>query len=715
MDVYSRFADVLLDRLAGTSIQAIALIGAVWLLCRWLPRWSPAMRCLLWWLVGAQLVLGLALGRPLELPLLAPDTAAVTASDDGADAHLAAFHPAHVDQAPFVSAPSAVTSHATPAAPPAPWPWRETLAAMWLLAMAAQAVAALREWRETRAVIRAAEPIDDPALLAQCAEQARELGLRRCPAVRRSDVIVSPQVAGLWRPVVLLPAERTLDPRECAMAMAHELAHVRRGDLWLGWIPALAQRAFFFHPLARWAMREYAFHREAACDAHVLDRSRAEPQDYGRLLLRLGVAFPVASGLAGASPTFQNLKRRLTLLQQTDRVPARFGAWLLVALVALAGALPYRVTARATDMDANAYDANAMIGEQQTGGTPAAAPVATAQSDAPPRPKPVAAAVDDAAPAATPQPAPVVARSPIPAVTARPAPAVASSPTPAAAAKPAARGMAALAAKPAPLPSPMAPPAPIAVPPAPDAPPAPPAPSAPSAPPAPPAPPSPVRIGHATHVDVDIQADAPRGFAIIEPDFITLQGNERDLAAARALQNGQEPLLWIRRGDAAYVVRDRTLLQRAQDAYAPMRDMSRLQGDLAGRQGELAGRQGGLAARGSALSMRRVELDSERRAIAAERQKLRPAPQGAAEEAAVARSFDDRLEAIDRQVADLDRQQADIHREEAELQKLQSSLSREQADASRHERDISRQVDGQLGRLIDEAVAAGLAQPAKRL
>jgi len=684
MDGYFRFADILLDRLVWTSIQAAALIGAVWLLCRWLPRWSPAMRCLLWWLVGLQLMLGLALGRPLELPLLTPDADTVVLSTETPQEHGIAVHTA-VTGNPLLLAPAPIAAAAkAPEAPAQPWPWRETLASLWLLGMALQVFAALREWRETRAVIRTAEPVLDAALRAQCAEQARALGLRRCPELRCSDVIVSPQVAGLWRPVVLLPKEHTLDAEECAMALAHELAHLRRGDLWLGWIPALAQRAFFFHPLARWAMREYAFHREAACDAQVLDRSRAEPQDYGRLLLRLGVAFPVSAGLAGASPTFQNLKRRLTLLQQTDRVPPRLGAWLLVALVALAGALPYRVTARSMDLTLHADGGVAMDGQQA---------MAAPEPDAVPTP-------------------PVVPAHPIPTVAAKPAPMAAAAapmtatPMPAAAAKPAARATAAVAPTPEPPEPPLAPPAPE---PAPMA-----VPTPPPAPVAPPAPPSPVRVGRTSHVDIDIEAGAPRGFAIIEPDFITLQGTESDLATARELQRGDEPILWMRRGNDAYVVRDRALLQRARDTYAPMRDMAREQGQMAGKQGELAGRQSGLAARIAALSTRRVQMDSERIAITQERQKLRMEhPDGSAAEAGVAASFDARLQSIQERMADLERERAEIDREQADLSRHQADLSRQQADISRHERDVAQQVHSQLDRLIDQAVSDGLAQPSK--
>jgi beta-lactamase regulating signal transducer with metallopeptidase domain len=695
MAAYLRFADILLDRLVWTSIQAALLIGAVWLLCRWLPRWSPAMRCLLWWLVGLQLVLGLALGRPLELPLLAPQVASAPLPQEHGNTIQTS-----VSDSPWIAAPMPVTAatKSADAPPSAPWPWREALAGLWLIAMAWQIVAALREWRETRAVIRTAEPVRDATLQAQCAEQARALGLHRCPQLLRSEVIVSPQVTGLWRPIVLLPKEHTLAPAECAMALAHELAHLRRGDLWLGWIPAVAQRAFFFHPLVRWAMREYAFHREAACDAQVLDRSRAAPQEYGRLLLRLGVAFPVSSGLAGASPTYQNLKRRLTLLQQTERMPPRLGAWLLVALVALAGALPYRVTARGMDLTVHAD--GAATGDEPQTVSPAATPNVLPTSEA--------------APASAPDVQPmhaVVAAHPMPVVAAEAAPAapVATTVRPAAAAKPAARAMIALASIPA---APLAPPAPMApmtpmgsipVPPAP-----------PSLPPVPAAPPSPVRIGHATHVDVDIEAGAPRGFAIIEPDYITLQGTESDLASARALQRDDEPLLWIRRGNDAYVVRDRALLQRARETYAPMNEMARAQGQMAGRQGELAGRQGGLTARTSALSMRRVQLDSERVAISNERSELLARHQSdRPETAGLLASFDGRLKGIDEQLADLDRQRTEIDREQTDLNRRQVDLSRQQADISRQERDVARKVNQQLDRLIDEAVASGLAQPSR--
>src|SRR5688500_9285385 len=153
----------------------------------------------------------------------------------------------------------------------------------------------------------------------------------------------------------MLPAQRmpSLDADELDMALTHELTHLQRGDLWWGLLPALAQHVFFFHPLAHLAAREYAFAREAACDAAVLAGNPHCAGDYGRLLVRLGVATRPSAGLASASPTFLMLKRRLLMLQQNTS-PLRASALALTIAVAIFGVVPYRVTAHAAQPSAPA-------------------------------------------------------------------------------------------------------------------------------------------------------------------------------------------------------------------------------------------------------------------------------------------------------------------------------------------------------------------------
>ena len=352
MDTFHSFADVLFSRLAWTSMQAIVLIGTVWLAGRVFPRLPAAARSTLWWLIGVQLILGLAIVTPVQLPLLpaTPDGASLTtASPQSAIVRIASAHASRpASAATSQLSPATAVSATQPVLSLAFVRTHGPLALMclWLAGVLVQLVLVARDWRRMRAVLRDTVPLHDPMLQSLCAEQVRVLKLRRAPILRVSPDILSPQVMGLWRPTILLPASHDLTAHESSLALAHELTHLRRGDLWMSWIPTIAQRLFFFHPLVAWAVREYALSREAACDAQVLQQTGAMPQAYGRLLLRLGVAHPMSSGLAGASSSFQNLKRRLTMLQQTDNLPRqRARGWLLIGLIAAAGVLPYRVTA----------------------------------------------------------------------------------------------------------------------------------------------------------------------------------------------------------------------------------------------------------------------------------------------------------------------------------------------------------------------------------
>lgn len=416
MHTLDAFATLLLERLLWTSLQATVLIGAVAAAIHWLPRLSAATRCLLWWLVGLQLLLGLAWPAPIALPLAPP---VQVAASTVANAPMPTRGDAQTFTRPALSATvdAATPSLATQIAQTAARHARSALLVAWLAGLVLSLVPLIAPWRRAHAQRLHSSPASDPALLALCARRTRELGLTRAPALRVGAAIDSPQVIGLWRPTVLLPAEHTLSAGELAMALDHELAHLRRGDLWMAWAPALAQRLFFFHPLVRWAMREYALHREAACDAQVLQHAHAAPQDYGRLLLRLGVGHPLHAGLAGASPTFENLKRRLTMLQHIEP-SSRARGWLLVLAVAAIGLVPYRVTRASAPVDATTAATPAPAAVPAAKATPAVAvaPVAPQARTVPPAPPapPPPPAINALPPPPPPPPPPAIDAPPPP-------------------------------------------------------------------------------------------------------------------------------------------------------------------------------------------------------------------------------------------------------------------------------------------------------------
>jgi bla regulator protein blaR1 len=231
-------------------------------------------------------------------------------------------------------------------------PWTAILVGVWALGVGISLLRTAHSWRRTRAVVSRSLPADE-GLHAVVRELSRRLATRRTAGVRLSAEVESPLVVGVRRPVILVPAEgfAALSPDQQRMALCHELAHLKRGDTWLGCVPAAAERCFFFHPLARLAAREYAFWREAACDEAVLATLKASPQSYGRMLLALGVSRRTATfSAAGAAWSFQNLKRRITMLDRTSssslRVRALAAGAVAAAILAIA---PIRAVARSTE------------------------------------------------------------------------------------------------------------------------------------------------------------------------------------------------------------------------------------------------------------------------------------------------------------------------------------------------------------------------------
>jgi bla regulator protein BlaR1 len=375
----------MLPLLVRASLEGAVLAAGVWLVCRALPRMSPGVRALLWWCVAAKFVVSLVWLSPIGVPVL-PRAAA---DAPGAESSVRAGAP--------LSAPRA-DGGARPASPPARGPgapqipWTALLVGAWALGMGLTLLRTAQSWRRTRAVVARSLPGDE-GLHAIVRELSGRLALRSAADVRVSAEVGTPLVVGGRRPVILVPADAfaALPADQQRMAICHELAHLKRGDVWLGCVPAAAERCFFFHPLARLAAREYAFWREAACDEAVLTTLGASPRDYGRMLLALGVSRQTATfSAAGAAWSFQNLKRRLTMLDRTSS-PSLRGRALAAGAVALAllAIIPIRAVARSAAPEAPSPSRTA-------GASPALPGAGAARAASPPTPAESPAARVDA-------------------------------------------------------------------------------------------------------------------------------------------------------------------------------------------------------------------------------------------------------------------------------------------------------------------------------
>lgn len=159
------------------------------------------------------------------------------------------------------------------------------LAAALLLALVRLAVLGWRTRRLGRVLARTA-PATGPIVEA-VARSARGLGVA-APEVRVLATATEAMLAGLVRPVLILPSslvEATDDPAAGAV-IAHELAHLKRGDHRAIWFEEAFLALLAFNPILPLVRARLAAAREEACDALALHGAATEARHaYARSLL----------------------------------------------------------------------------------------------------------------------------------------------------------------------------------------------------------------------------------------------------------------------------------------------------------------------------------------------------------------------------------------------------------------------------------------------
>lgn len=185
------------------------------------------------------------------------------------------------------SAPSA--SHAAlprrPSTPVVPT-WPTVLAGVYLAVVVASLARVLFAWRSCRRLVRRSELIREPDALDLLADLAVAQSMPwPLPPLRSSPSVIVPLTVGSREPVILLPDNwQDWDSWKLRAVLAHELAHIRRGD-WLVTVAASLNRClFWFHPLAWWLERHLAALAEQASDDAALGQMSDAPRYAGTVL-----------------------------------------------------------------------------------------------------------------------------------------------------------------------------------------------------------------------------------------------------------------------------------------------------------------------------------------------------------------------------------------------------------------------------------------------
>lgn len=197
------------------------------------------------------------------------------------------------------------------------------LLGLWLTGTALVLAIWSVRWLRLRAVVRSARPVDVRAPV---------------PVRMSGSVLLEPGLAGLWRPVILLPEglATRLSPRELDCVIAHEVCHLRRRDNLTAAIHMAVEALFWFYPLTWWLGSRLMSERERACDEFVTAEGHV-PEVYAEGILKVCRFYVRAPLACAAGVSGSDLKQRIERIMK--HIPARrlgITAKLQIALAGLA-------------------------------------------------------------------------------------------------------------------------------------------------------------------------------------------------------------------------------------------------------------------------------------------------------------------------------------------------------------------------------------------
>src|SRR6185436_7614216 len=152
---------------------------------------------------------------------------------------------------------------------------------LWSLGVGFWVFLIVRDFRRLRRLKAGCVPVDDNRLTDCMKTLAQAMGLRRAAALAASDGVAVPFLLGVRRPTIVFPSKLLQSGSDAIrLAMAHELAHMKRHELCWSWLLFVGEAVFFFHPLVWVARREVRLAQEIACDEIAMRATSTQAGEY---------------------------------------------------------------------------------------------------------------------------------------------------------------------------------------------------------------------------------------------------------------------------------------------------------------------------------------------------------------------------------------------------------------------------------------------------
>jgi len=226
-----------------------------------------------------------------------------------------------------------------------PLTWQAVLFVLWLVGVFAFLVVLVQRVRFVRDLIAVSSPAKKELLdlLEQCRQQ---IGVRWDIRLRISDTIPSPAVCGFFRPTVLIPTPlvEKLSPEGLRATLIHELAHIKRGDLWVNSVQTFLQVIYFYNPFVWFANSIIRRICEEAVDETVLVVLGGQAKNYSNTLIDIGeMAFwraDLGLRLIGVAESKKALQWRIRhMLNRPIPKSAKIGVLGTIVIIVIAAVL----------------------------------------------------------------------------------------------------------------------------------------------------------------------------------------------------------------------------------------------------------------------------------------------------------------------------------------------------------------------------------------
>jgi beta-lactamase regulating signal transducer with metallopeptidase domain len=636
--------------------------------------------------------------------------------------------------------PQSAVASAANAQPRRPFPWLAASAAIYF------AVAIFMLMRLALGVIlgrrleRESHLIEDSHALARLHFFAQASGLRASPPrLAESELLSVPVTFGVRRPAILLPAGwREWEPAELDAVLAHEISHVAGRDALAERLALLHRAIFWFSPLSWWLARHLADLAEEASDDAAL-AAGADRTRYAETLLGFFAALEAAPGRVwwqgvSMATAGQAEKRVDRILEWKGSVAMRLKkpvviAYMLCAIPVVCLIAAFRPTIIKLHSDVSQQ------APPQTTEPPALPPQESAQSPAAPAPVPAPAnapqpsaapnAAPAAAPSAAPDPAPLAPPAPevrvravvTPMVSVDPVvsvhtvvtPLVLASVRPVVSVAPVVRAVSVVPVPP--VGGPASPAVPVVT-----------------------VHPFLSRVLQSTTTNRTIIGDnGGEEFTIVSGNSsvsvasngftISSDGNSDVANSLRRSFSGD--FIWFIHDGKAYIIRDPATVKQAMDFFAPTQELGRQQEALGKQQEALGAQQEALGAKQEALGEQMEKVRVKIPDLTAELQKLETdlKQMGADGTQDDLGRIQEKIGEIQSRIGDLQSKAGDeqaklgekqgaLGEEQGKLGEQQGKLGEMQGKLGEQQEAASRKASHEVKRLLDQAIASGLAKPA---